>query len=225
MKIKQCLNRVLTSLLLLSSLTTALAQDSLSHELWEELREEIQYNPPEDREKKRFERTEMPDFQTSDAFTWLLYAVFFLVVIGIIIMVWQRGRAHKKRKPGDRLTAQLEEEALDQIDLEGLLREAKQQEDYRLAVRVYYLIVLRDLDKQKLIRWRRDATNHEYLRQMQGHSLYPDFRTCTQLFELIWYGDHVEQAPAFPETEAHFKQLLEALQGVTSSQNPAKDGL
>ncbi|MEM9990127.1 MAG: DUF4129 domain-containing protein, partial [Bacteroidota bacterium] len=70
-----------------------------------------------------------------------------------------------------------------------LLQEAIDTENYRLAVRLYYLEIIRELSLKKQIEWKHDKTNRIYLHEMRGHLLEQPFREITQLFEKIWYGN------------------------------------
>ncbi|WP_165768175.1 DUF4129 domain-containing protein [Hymenobacter amundsenii] len=80
-------------------------------------------------------------------------------------------------------------EDLHALDLDALLREAEDAHQYRLAVRLGYLRVLRQLSDRQLINWQPDKTNHDYLYELPPGPLPDAFRELTRQFEYVWYGE------------------------------------
>lgn len=66
---------------------------------------------------------------------------------------------------------------------------AAQAGNYRQAVRLMYLDALKTLAEQRLILWRINKTNYDYLNELSGHSLKPVFRDLTRHYEYAIYGD------------------------------------
>ncbi|MEY4927116.1 MAG: hypothetical protein RI894_1552, partial [Bacteroidota bacterium] len=59
------------------------------------------------------------------------------------------------------------ENDLHESDLERFLRQALENGDYRLALRIYYLMILKALSLKELIAWKKDKTNNEYCRELR----------------------------------------------------------
>ncbi|QNH63283.1 DUF4129 domain-containing protein [Hymenobacter sediminicola] len=97
-------------------------------------------------------------------------------------------------------------------DFEALLAAAEAENNYRLAVRLGYLHVLKQLADQSLIRWQPDKTNHDYLFELPAGPLPDAFRELTQQFDYVWYGEHDDLTPAHyaqaRATRLAFQQLL-----------------
>lgn len=60
--------------------------------------------------------------------------------------------------------------------------------DYRLAVRLQYLRLLKQLTNRNLIRYEQDKTNMDYLMQLHNTAWYHDFFRVTLHYEYSWYG-------------------------------------
>lgn len=60
--------------------------------------------------------------------------------------------------------------------------------DYRLAVRLMFLRLLKNLSERNIIQYKQDNTNFDYLLQLQSTGMYPDFFRITRNYEYSWYG-------------------------------------
>lgn len=115
-----------------------------------------------------------------------------------------------RRVAGDgvEITADNLDEYLHETDLDRFLREALAQGNYPLAIRLYYLQVIKDLSEKNAIRWSREKTNRDYMREMRAHALGEQFREATRTYERIWYGNQSLSAADFARLEPQFKNLL-----------------
>ncbi|WMJ71900.1 DUF4129 domain-containing protein [Cytophagaceae bacterium ABcell3] len=85
-------------------------------------------------------------------------------------------------------------------DLQMLLEKAVETQDFRNAVRYYYLIILQELGQRNFIRWAAEKTNRDYLSEIKNPSLKPGFRNVSSVFDHIWYG-------GFELSEERYKQI------------------
>lgn len=111
--------------------------------------------------------------------------------------------------------AQLEEN-LHQADLDYFIRQAIEQADYTLAIRLYYLAILKELSLKHYIYWKKDKTNRDYLREMNRTSMAMPFREITLLFERIWYGNVKLQQGDFEEIEPKFSTFIHQIQHLST---------
>lgn len=136
-------------------------------------------------------------------------ALFFLIrsLLGL------RGPSNRKVKTADLLGLGLEhiEEHFQELELDDFIRQAIAQGNYMLAVRLYYLAVLKALTAQEWICWAKDKTNRDFLREMRGRPLLPAFQEVTYLFEWIWYGQRSIGPAEFKAIEAKMRAFLEAV--------------
>lgn len=143
--------------------------------------------------------------------------VFKFVVIGgaillaIFLLVKILGSGGPKNRKID-LVSEMEleeiEENLEEAELEDPIRRAIASGDFMLATRLYYLALLKELAANQRIKWKRDKTNGEYLRELAGSPFSDSFRDVTLIFERVWYGK-VELTPGdFSQIETHFKNAI-----------------
>lgn len=74
-------------------------------------------------------------------------------------------------------------------DIPSLIRKAETDRNYRLALRYYYLLILKSLKDAKLIDYKVDKTNQEYKKELESTDLKEQFNTITHLYDFIWYGN------------------------------------
>jgi hypothetical protein len=96
-------------------------------------------------------------------------------------------------------------------ELEVMLEQALANDDYRLAVRIYFIFTLKDLSEKKWIKWKKEKTNLSYLLEMRGKKQYELFDESVSIFELVWYGDYKINHQDYSSIESKFKVLLKEL--------------
>ena len=60
--------------------------------------------------------------------------------------------------------------------------------NYRLAVRLMFLRLLKNLSDRNIIQYKPDNTNLDYLMQLRAGNMYGDFFRLTRNYEYCWYG-------------------------------------
>jgi hypothetical protein len=134
-----------------------------------------------------------------------------LAVAAIAFGIWRMLQAPTNRpiaRDGVEITLENLEQYLQETDLDRFLREALTQGNYSLAIRIYYLQIIKNLSTKQAIRWAREKTNRDYQREMSGHVLAEPFKWATHTYERVWYGDTAPDAALFARLEPQFKQLL-----------------
>ena len=134
---------------------------------------------------------EMPSFFSGlPIFVYLLVIVLIIVIIALIVililgLVKQSNETLSKTSPYRVSTYENIENADLDTDLQHLLSLGL----YKEALRIRYLIVLKTLNKNRLVIWKMDKTNGNYLQEMHGKKGFDIFRKLTISFERAWYGD------------------------------------
>ncbi len=92
------------------------------------------------------------------------------------------------------------EENLHKSDMEILIDQSLADKNYMMAIRLYYLWAIKELSNKKLIKWKRDKTNRDYIREMRKTDLNKSFREVTRIFERVWYGqqEQLDQSDYLP---------------------------
>ncbi len=200
----------------------AIEQHQFDQEKWEKTIEGIDYTdiPKEEKKKEQKERAQ-PTTAPLD-FAGLKYVFIglgILAMLGLILFLIQNsgalGPKNKKIKP---LQASIDldaiEENLENTDVLSFLQQAIQEGNYTLAIRLYYLDVIKNLSEQKIIKWKRDKTNREYIQELGTHTVTPAFRETTRIFERVWYGDKLLTKEDFQYIQPQFEQLLQKIKTV-----------
>lgn len=141
-------------------------------------------------------------------------AVAIAFLIRYLLGLQQSPKDKKLRKAGSSADIDLEqiEEDLHEAELSGYIAQAEREGNYRLAMRLHYLALLKALSVNTLIHWQKDKTNRQYLYELSGHKLQPPFSRLTRMFEHYWYGDHELEAEAYQQIVPEFEQLAKRLQ-------------
>ena len=114
----------------------------------------------------------------------------------------------KKLKSVNAIDLKEIEENLEDVELEDPIQQAIAAGNYPLAVRLYYLAILKDLSLNKKIKWKKDKTNGEYLRELAGTNIFEEFQKITLVFERIWYGKMELSQADFQKVEKLFLKLI-----------------
>lgn len=97
-------------------------------------------------------------------------------------------------------------------ELEKMLENALANSDYRLAIRIYFIFILKELSSKKWISWKKEKTNSAYLSEMSKREEYSLFSDTVTIFELAWYGDYEIKKTDYSIVELKLKQLLKDLE-------------
>ena len=147
---------------------------------------------------------------------WVLYALFIGAAVFIVLKLLQVdltaafGRSPRRRASLDYDTAA---ENIHELDFATRLREAEDTGNYRLALRLGYLELLKKLTDQGLIDWQPDKTNHAYLRELAESrpAARAPFGELTRQFEYVWYGELALPAAGYRQARAAQQQLGQQL--------------
>ena len=99
------------------------------------------------------------------------------------------------------------EENLEEYDVAHYLNQAIEGHQYRIAIRLHYLFIIKELSKNKFIKWKRDKTNRNYLFETQNYSFSNSFSKSTGIFEKVWYGERDVTESDFTVIQSHFNKL------------------
>ena len=150
-------------------------------------------------------------FFMSKIFPFLLggFVIYLLLrlILGSDMQFWKKSRKSKK------ITESLvyKEEDIHETDLEALLSNALKNQEFRLAIRYYYLLILRGLSHKKLIDYHKDKTNSEYLFEIKSDDLRDQFSHLSYIYAYVWYGEFAIDENAFSKAENKYQSFLNHL--------------
>ncbi|MEM9820131.1 MAG: DUF4129 domain-containing protein [Bacteroidota bacterium] len=144
-------------------------------------------------------------------FGTIAFGLLFLIIYSIAKGNLFRPQS-KKFKPNTEFSIETIEENIHESDLDRYLRQALSDENYALAIRLYYLAMIKALSLNRIIKWKRDKTNRDYLRELKAYPLAKDFREATRIFERIWYGKAAIKQTDFQTLQPRFQQWVKQAQ-------------
>jgi hypothetical protein len=118
-------------------------------------------------------------------------------------------------------------ENIHEVDFRTRIAEAEDAGNFRLAVRLGYLEVLKHLTDNGLIQWQPDKTNHTYVAELAAGPVRDAFRGATREFEYVWYGELRLNRALYQQARAHQRAVSGLLTGnrapspQTNAQQPA----
>lgn len=90
------------------------------------------------------------------------------------------------------------------INYQKELDKAMADKDYRLAIRLMYLRLLKRCAEKNIIQYAQERTNFDYLLQVHKTSYYNEFFRLTRNFEYAWYGKLTVSDEAFGKIKSDF---------------------
>ncbi|WP_289644830.1 DUF4129 domain-containing protein [Maribacter aestuarii] len=142
---------------------------------------------------------------------YLLLLILVFILIKFFINVNARAVSFNKKNQA-LVTLSEEEHIIKNEDVQKLIQQALEEKNYRLAIRYYYLYILRLLNEKELISWELQKTNADYNRELEKTVLNKPFAQITRLYEYIWYGDFPIDESTYRKAEINFSSLKVAVQ-------------
>jgi hypothetical protein len=147
---------------------------------------------------------------------WVFMVLGALLLGGALFLLWRAIRAYwgLKNPSVQQLEVSLEEieDRLFESDLSSFIERALAGGQYRMAIRLYFLDILKILALQKQIRWGKDKTNRQYSTELRSTDLSAEFDRLVLIFERVWYGQGQLDRAAFAAIAPDFSAFLRKLQ-------------
>ena len=96
-------------------------------------------------------------------------------------------------------------------DFKTLIASAEAEHNYRLAIRYYYLWLLKDLTNAEIIEYDVEKTNSDYQNEISTKSLKEGFSYTSYLYNYIWYGEFDVNENEFNKAKDAFIQFLKSI--------------
>ena len=203
-------------------------------ENWEKVIEGINYNEVQ-KKKEEDSKKEISDSRTTSPlgsprsyssgsengsfwanFFKVVFIILVIIVIAFIVSnflgagIFTSPKNRKIKKSDAAITIDNIEEHFHESDLDRFIREATEQEKYALAIRLYYLAIIKELSLSRTILWKKDKTNKDYIREMSKTNMFQSFREATSIFERVWYGEGELKELDYKDVKPKFEALIKA---------------
>jgi len=147
----------------------------------------------------------------SNLFSVLGYLFLAILVMFLIYIIIRDTRFNKKVKNSDIDLDNIED--IKSIDFDKMLAETLLAKDYRLAIRIKFLMVIKSLTEQEIIDWKPYKTNRTYAKELNKTAFKPEFLRLTNVFEHIWYGISSIEEEQYLQYDPYFDSFLNQIKG------------
>lgn len=145
---------------------------------------------------------------------------FFLISIAILLLVFLIYHFFFKNasKPDQKIGAyiydednEINPETIQKSKLEIDLDQAIAAEDYRTAIRIYYIMLLKALIERNWIKWAKRKTNSHYSIEMSTQEEATNFNKAVLMYEWSWYGKNLPNKATFERFSTFYSDFLNRL--------------
>jgi hypothetical protein len=181
------------------------------------------YNEAPPNKRKEDSKKTTPSF----SMPWnsgILKPIAYLFIIGIVAWILfyivknisSDLKLRKTRVEKSDVEAPLEN--IEEVDLLSLLAQARAEKDFRFAIRLYYLSLLKKLNEEGIIRWKKDKTNRDYLSELFLRQYYfEEMSRLTVSYEQVWYGERLLTETTFQKLVAGFETVYQKINTASAS--------
>ena len=141
---------------------------------------------------------------------YLLLGLLLFLIIRFFIKANTKNILFSKGNENTVILSQ-EEQIIKTADIQALIQKALGEHNYRLAIRYYYLFLLKMLTERELIHWELQKTNNDYIGELSNSKLAPLFKRVTLLYDHIWYGEFQIDAQGYHWAKDRFDQLKRSI--------------
>lgn len=150
----------------------------------------------------------------TDILLKIFYVVIFILVVFFIVKAiinkegkWVFGKSSDKSI----IPVTDIENNIYEADFKSLITSAENSNNYRLAVRYYYLWLLRSLSQAEIIEYDVEKTNSDYHYEITSDDLKKEFSYTSYLYNYIWYGEFDIDQSQFNKAKTAFTQFLNSI--------------
>ena len=163
---------------------------------------------------------EIKEESSSDAFTfdgnlsWLFIVILIIAVVYLAYSLLNEGNTgwfSTKRNTSLTDYQTFNVETANPNDFIALIKSAENENNYRLAIRYYFLFILKTMSNKSIIKIEEDKTNTEYLREIKNKTFIRDFSKALYLYNYTWYGEFSVSKLQYKVAKSNFKSFLNKL--------------
>jgi hypothetical protein len=193
---------------------------NIDEQKWADAAQDLDYSKDVERENPT-QRKDMPppanSLDSGSGINWtglgqlIQVIIIALVLLGLgyaIHRMLQQPQNARIAYDGTEITSDNVDQYLHETDLDRFLKDALREQNYTLAIRLYYLQIIKELSNKNAIQWSKEKTNRDYQREMRNHHLADPFRRATRSFEQAWYGKEPLSAAQYTIIAPQFQDLL-----------------
>jgi hypothetical protein len=166
-----------------------------------------------EKEKKKEQNSGRSFYVPLGQRAWFQTLVWLVIIGGFaaFLMIYLTGSNVGLFRKKNVVTKDDEEEGITEdifaINYQKEIDKAAMQGNYRLAVRLMYLRLLKNMSEKNIIQYKQDKTNFDYLLQLHPTKHYNSFFRITRNYEYSWYGKFDVSEQAYSVISSEFDQF------------------
>jgi hypothetical protein len=187
---------------------------SLNKKEWEILKKKLKIKDYKPEKKKDIKSKKKQSFNIPAKWSliikWILFGILIGALLYLVLRVLGINPFTKKTDP-NKINIALDEieENLDTASIDPHLYDAIKIKNYKLAIRLYYLMIIQKLSLKEKIIWKKYKTNHHYLHELNGKNEYPVFKKLTYIYEKSWFGENSISETEYDSLNKDFVNFLQ----------------
>lgn len=173
-----------------------ISPNSFDKNEWKTLKKKVKIKDYKAEKKKEDKKKEDKEWfmnlkpETVKTIQWILFGILFSILLFLILKLLGVNPFNSKADK-NKIDISLDEieEHLDTAAIDPHLYEAIKTKNYKLAIRLYYLMIIQRLALKEKIIWKKYKTNKHYLNEIRNKEEYPTFKKLTLIYEKSWFGE------------------------------------
>ncbi len=157
------------------------------------------------------------DAQASD-FTDIALKIFYVVIFLLVVFFIVKAIINKEGtwvfgKSSDKSIIPITdlENNIHSTDFNALVAEAESSGNFRLAIRFYYLWLLKTLSEAEIIDYDVEKTNSDYYYEITSEAIKKQYAYTSYLYNYIWYGEFDIDQNQFQKAKDAFSKFLNSV--------------
>jgi len=169
-------------------------RSSFDKKEWNDLKKKLKIKEYEPKKKKKESKKKDWNLNISPTWSLIIKWTLFALLIGALLFLVLRVlgiNPFNRKRDKNKINISLEEleEHLDTASIDPHLYAAIKAKDYKLVIRLYYLMIIQKLALKEKIIWKKYKTNKHYLNELRNKEEYPTMKKLTLLYEKCWFGE------------------------------------
>src|SRR5690606_4889107 len=147
----------------------------------------------------------------------IIYTIIFLITLYIIfkLIINKEGKWFIRKNKKKIQDIDLDDQAaFNEPKLEQHILSAENNNNWRLAVRYYFILLLQQLDKHEWIKYAPEKTSQDYLKEIKKskaqHLL--DMDAAVNIYNYVWYGKFEIEAHQYQQAKNLYQKILHEVQ-------------
>lgn len=156
------------------------------------------------------------EIPSSGLLLFIIKALPYLILLGVLFFfLWlfyrmNPGSAFMEQPNNSTVFASEEEAIVQSQDIDKMIEQALLDNNYKLAIRYQYLLVLQFLSKHNLITFQTDKTNADYAMEIEHEYLKGTFLNLSRIYDYTWYGNFEANLNKFNQMKTGYLELIKS---------------